>query len=235
MIAGGTRCALELRDVSKQIGGVAVLDRVSLCVERGRRHALVGPNGSGKTTLLRILAGRVIADAGEVRYWGVKRGSSAGPADIRVRYLTQHFSLYGELTVRENLRFLAAMHGVCAPARAVEGAMEDFDLFGYRDSRAQTLSGGVRQRLMLASALLGNPSLLLLDEPTAALDDRARSHLWHVLDAKRTVETTLIVTTHLAQDLTHCDVVSQCLEGRIERTSEIARPTNEVDSLSITP
>jgi energy-coupling factor transporter ATP-binding protein EcfA2 len=142
----------------------------------------------------------VAADSGETCCSGVDLRTSTTQSPTEIRYLTQHFSHYGELTVRENLEFAAAMRGVSDSARAVELALHDFDLIAQQHRRAQTLSGGERQRQMLAAILLGNPQILLLDEPTAALDSNARSSFWRLLDRRRTLATTLILTTHLDED-----------------------------------
>jgi ABC-2 type transport system ATP-binding protein len=215
--------AFELRNVSVKYGAITVLDRVSLELAAGCRHALLGPNGSGKTTLLRALSGRIDVASGDVRCSGVNLRAAAPRLSPDLRHLTQHFSLYGELTVRENLRFSASIRGVSNPLPAIDSALRDFDLLAMANQRAQTLSGGIRQRLMLASVLLGDPQLLLLDEPTAALDQSARRHFWQWLDHKRTSATTLIVTTHLDDDVEHCDTITRLHDGHIESHLQITR------------
>jgi len=209
--------AFELYNACKRYGAVTVLDHVSLELGSGQRHALLGPNGSGKTTLLRVLAGRIALDSGEARCCGVNLRTLHTRPRPEVRYLTQHFSHYGELTVRENLQFAASMHGVSDGANAVELALNDFDLVASQWQRAQTLSGGLRQRLMLAAALLGEPKMLLLDEPTAALDGNARLSFWRLMDGRRTSATTLILTAHLKEDVEHCDSVMRMHDGRVQR------------------
>src|SRR5713226_792001 len=153
----------ELHQVCKRFGAVTALDRVSLQFAPGQRHALLGPNGSGKTTLLRVLAGRVVVDSGEATCQGVSFKRSTPRSRPDIRYLTQHFSSYGDLTVRENLEFFASIRGVIQRAQAVERALTEFNLHAEQTQRASTLSGGVRQRLMLAAILLGEPQILLLD------------------------------------------------------------------------
>ena len=217
MSARVTAPAFELHNVCKRYGAVTVLDHVSLEFGAGLRHALLGPNGSGKTTLLRVLAGRIAVDSGEARCCGVSLRTLPTRPRPEVRYLTQHFSHYGELTVRENMQFAASMHGISDGANAVELALIDFDLLASQRQRAQTLSGGVRQRLMLAAVLLGEPRILLLDEPTAALDDNARLSFWRLMDRRRTSATTLILTTHLKEDVERCDTVTRWHDGRVQR------------------
>jgi len=224
--------AFELRNVSVKYGVITVLDRVSLELAAGGRHALLGPNGSGKTTLLRALSGRIDVDSGDVCCSDANLRAVAPRFRPDLRHLTQYFSLYGELTVRENLRFSAAIRGVSNPLQAIDTALRDFDLLATADQRAQTLSGGIRQRLMLASTLLGNPQWLLLDEPTAALDQAARRRFWQWLDRKRTSATTLILTTHLDDDVEHCDTITRLHDGRIESHLQITR---NFDSIAARP
>jgi ABC-2 type transport system ATP-binding protein len=217
MSACVTLPTFQLCNVCKRYGAVTVLDHVSVEFGAGQRHALLGPNGSGKTTLLRVLAGRTNADSGEVLCRGVNLRTVAARPRPQVRYLTQHFSHYGELTVRENMEFAASMHGISDSANAVELALNDFDLLANQAQRAQTLSGGVRQRLMLAAALLGEPKILLLDEPTAALDSNARLSFWRSIDARLTSETTLLLTTHLKEDVERCNTETRLRDGRVQR------------------
>jgi ABC-type multidrug transport system ATPase subunit len=130
-------------------------------------------------------------------------------------YVTQHFSLYGELTVRENMRFVAALRAVPSASQAIDKVLADFDLGAIAHKHAQHLSGGSQQRLMLAAALVHTPRLLLLDEPTAALDAAARDALWRKLDESRDSALTVIVTSHLDSDAARCDTVTELQAGRI--------------------
>jgi len=205
----------ELHQVCKRFGAVTVLDQVSLQFAAGQRHALLGPNGSGKTTLLRVLAGRVVVDSGVTACQGVNLKTSTPRSRPDIRYLTQHFSSYGDLTVRENLEFAASIRGVINRAQAVERALAEFDLRAEQAQRAGALSGGIRQRLMLAAVLLGEPQILLLDEPTAALDSETRALFWQILDRRRTSATTVVMTTHLDADAAHCDIASHLRGGRV--------------------
>jgi ABC-2 type transport system ATP-binding protein len=208
--------AFEMRDVSIAFKWMTVLDHVSLQLQMGFRYALLGSNGSGKTTLLRALAGRIGVDGGEVRCMGVNLRTTAARSRPDVRYLTQHFSLYQELTLRENLEFSAAVRGVDDASHAIDAALSDFGLYPFEHKSVHTLSGGIRQRLMLAALLLGDPKLLLLDEPTVSLDHQARTEFWRLLDRRRTKATTLVLTTHLEADVGHCDCRIQLQEGRLE-------------------
>jgi ABC-2 type transport system ATP-binding protein len=235
MSAGVTLPTFELDNVCKRYGAVTVLDHVSLTFGAGQRHALLGPNGSGKTTLLRVLAGRVAVDSGEARCSGMNLRTLAARPRPEVRYLTQHFSLYGELTVRENMEFAASMHGIADGANAVDLALIEFDLLATQAQRAQTLSGGVRQRLMLATVLLGEPKILLLDEPTAALDSNARMSFWRLMDRRRTSATTLILTTHLKEDVEHCDRETRLRDGRVQDHIGSGSHAVSTDIAGVTP
>jgi ABC-2 type transport system ATP-binding protein len=208
--------AFEMRDVSIAFKWMTVLDHVSLQLKLGRRCALLGPNGSGKTTLLRALAGRIGVDGGEVRCMGVNLRTTAAQSRPDVRYLTQHFSLYQELTTRENLEFCAAVRGVDDVSHAIDTVLNDFDLYAFEHKSVHTLSGGIRQRLMLAALLLGDPKTLLLDEPTVSLDHQARAEFWRLLDRRRTKVTTLVLTTHLEADVEHCDCLIHLHGGHLE-------------------
>jgi ABC-2 type transport system ATP-binding protein len=207
--------AVELQGVSKRFGAVAVLDGICLALARGQRHAVVGPNGSGKTTLLRMLAGLVLPDSGTAFCLGFDLRSARSALREDLAYVTQQFSLYGELTVRENMAFVAALRAVPSAARAIDAVLADFDLTQVTGIRAQHLSGGGRQRLMLASALVHTPRLLLLDEPTAALDTAARNAFWHKLDDLRGLAPTVIMTSHLQSDVARCNTVTELQAGRV--------------------
>jgi len=222
--------AFELRDVSIAFKWMIVLDHVSLQLELGGRYALLGHNGSGKTTLLRALAGRIGVNGGEVRCMGVNLRTTAAQSRPDVRYLTQHFSLYQELTTRENLEFCAAVRGVDDASHAIDAALSEFGLYPFENKSVHTLSGGIRQRLMLAALLLGDPKTLLLDEPTVSLDQQARADFWQLLDRRRTKVTTLVLTTHLEADLAHCDCLIQLQEGRLEIHPQGAERATQIAS-----
>jgi ABC-2 type transport system ATP-binding protein len=197
--------ALSLEGVSKAFDGRTVLHAVNLQVARASRHALLGPNGSGKTTLLRIMAGLVAPDAGHVR---LAEGASG------LGYVAQRFCLYEDLTVGENLRFQAGMRAT--GAATVTRSLGDFNLQTLVNRRTSTLSGGEHQRLMLACALLHEPALLLLDEPTAALDSAGRDNLWSLLDKLVARGATVVLTSHEVGDAARCDSVTTLAEGRAE-------------------
>ena len=201
--ASGTP-ALELRDVCKSLRGRALLQGVSAMIQRGEIHGLLGPNGSGKTTLLRIIAGIWQQDAGQVL---------RHVSPDRIGYAAQHFGLYDELSVRENLIFQARMRGLALSD--VLSAEQQFELSALSARRAGALSGGQRQRLQLAAALIHRPELLLLDEPTTALDAAARGSLWALLRRQSGGGTTIVLTTHELGDVEECDSATRLNEGRV--------------------
>lgn len=207
--------AIELEGINVMFGPHHALIDATLRLGARGRHGLAGPNGSGKTTLLKILAGLLIPASGTVRYGGVNLLDDERVLAERVAYVTQEFSLYAELTINENLEFVADLYALADPKRVVMQAQEMFGLMSHGRARADVVSTGVRQRLMLAAAFMRNPTLLLLDEPTAALDEQSRDSLWHSIDAAQQAGTTIVLTTHVERDLKRCDTMTQLLAGRI--------------------
>ena len=209
--------AVAMNGANKRFGTVIALSDVYLSLRSGLCHALSGPNGSGKSTLLRMLAGLTKADSGSVAVLGKSietlRRTHAFGSDVI--FVPQVFSLYGDLTVTENLKFQSALRAIRPADSAIAMSIADFELADYRNRRADQLSGGVRQRLTLAAALLQRPALLLLDEPTAALDAPSQERLWQHLQRVRAAGTTVVLTTHVAADLMRCDTVTQLAEGRV--------------------
>lgn len=196
---------VTLTAVGRFAGDRAALADISLVIRSGEIHGLLGPNGSGKTTLLRILAGIWHPDVGRIAYPG---------APVRVGYVAQRFCLYDELTVGENLRFQGAMLG--RNAMPVARALHEFSLEALASRRAAALSNGERQRLMLAAAMLSRPTLLLLDEPTTALDTASRRSLWSLLRREAAYGTAVVLTSHELGDGAQCDSTTRLSEGRLE-------------------
>jgi ABC-2 type transport system ATP-binding protein len=198
------RPAIELSGVRKRYGTRLVLDGVSLRVPYGACHALLGPNGSGKSTLLRILAGLIDADGGTI---------IRDVGETQIGYVPQQFCLYDELSVTENLKFQAGMRRLREARAAINAALGEFSLTALSRRRAAQLSGGERQRLMLAAALLHAPRLVLLDEPTAALDRAARADLWQLLGQLTARGAAVVLTTHEQDDARRCGTATVMAEG----------------------
>jgi ABC-2 type transport system ATP-binding protein len=202
---------VEVRDLTVVRGGRPVLRDVSLSIAPGRVTGLLGPSGSGKTTLLRSIVGVQIIEAGSVTVLG----RSAGTPELRRRlgYVTQAPSVYADLTVRENLGYFARVLGV-ADARVRE-AIGTVDLGAHADQVVRTLSGGERSRLSLATALLGEPELLVLDEPTVGLDPVLRRDLWRTFRELAAGGATLLVSSHVMDEADRCDDLLLMRDGVI--------------------
>jgi ABC-2 type transport system ATP-binding protein len=205
-------------------GGRPVLHDLSFPVARGRVTGLLGPSGCGKSTLMRSIVGVQVVEAGRVEVLGEAAG--ARPLRSRVGYLTQAPSVYGDLTVRENLRFFGRVLGV-REGRAEE-TIETVALGPYASQIVNSLSGGQRARVSLATALLGEPGLLVLDEPTVGLDPVLRRDLWATFAELAAGGTTLLVSSHVMEEAEHCDELLLMREGRmlaVESPASLRRRT----------
>jgi len=192
-------------------GGRLVVDDVTLEVPRGTVAGLLGPSGCGKSTLMRSLVGVQVVAGGEVQVLGRPAGSP--PLRHRVGYVTQAPSVYADLTVRENLRYFAAVLG--APRSDVDRVVDEVGLGSHADAVVGRLSGGQEARVSLAAALLGEPELLVLDEPTVGLDPVLRRDLWQLFRDLADRGTTLMVSSHVMDEAAHCDRLLLLREGRL--------------------
>lgn len=207
--------ALSIRDVHKRFRDVEAVRGVSLDVPSGQSLALLGPNGAGKTTLIEMIEGLQVPDAGDIVVLGRRWADDAGWLRNRIGVTLQETFFFDKLTTRESLRLFAAAHGVL-PARA-DDALAAVDLVSKADARVRNLSGGQRQRLAIAAALVHEPALLLLDEPTTGLDPHARQEIWRILeDLRRRRGTTLVLTTHYMEEASVlCERIVILDHGRI--------------------
>ena len=198
--------AIRARGLSKRFGALRAVDRVDLTVPRRHVYGFLGPNGSGKSTTIRMLCGLLTPSAGEIEVLGLRIPEQAEALRGRIGYMTQKFSLFEDLSVRENLEFLAAVQGVPrTAARARIDALVEEYRFGDRQKQlAGTLSGGQKQRLALAGAVIHEPELLFLDEPTSAVDPESRRDFWEKLFELADAGTTLLVSTHYMDEAERC-------------------------------
>ena len=195
---------IDVRGIHKRFGSKHVVNDLALQVRQGEIFGFLGPNGSGKTTSIRMLCGLLTPDSGEGTCLGrdVLRESAAIKREVG--YMTQRFSLWEDLTLAENLDFVARMFGMKNRREAVNQALEDLGLAGRRDQLAGTLSGGWKQRLALAGCLLHKPRLLLLDEPTAGVDPKARRDFWEEIHRLSAAGITVLVSTHYMDEAERC-------------------------------
>ena len=208
--------AIQAEGVNKRYGEITALDGLSLAIRPGEIFGLVGANGAGKTTLIKVLVGLLAPDAGQVRVLGLDPRAQARALRAQIGYMPQVPALYQDLTARENLRFFAAARVTGREAeQLVEDALHHVNLHSRRNALASTLSGGMKQRLSLACALLHHPRLLLLDEPTTGVDPRLRRRLWDYFHDQATRGTTIVVSTHQMDEVVHCHRVAIIRAGRV--------------------
>ena len=215
--AGNDEWVVEVRDLVRQFGAFTAVDHISFQVGRGELFGLLGPNGAGKTTTFRMLCGLMPASAGTLRVAGVDLRFGRAAARQRIGYVAQKFSLYGQLTVKENLDFFASAYGLRGgrKRRRLDWAMAQFELAALGALPAGQLPGGYKQRLAMAAALLHEPDILFLDEPTSGADPLARREFWRHITALAEQGVTVIITTHFMEEAEYCDRVVIMDAGRL--------------------
>lgn len=211
--ANGTP-VIDVVGLTKSFGDKRVVDHFDIKVPRGAIYGFLGPNGSGKTTTIRMLCGLLTPDAGEGTCIGFDILGEAERIKERVGYMTQKFSLYEDLSIRENLDFIARMYQVPDRNRRVDRALVDLGLADRARQLAGTLSGGWKQRLALAACLLHEPQLLLLDEPTAGVDPKARRDFWDEIRRLAQRGVTVLVSTHYMDEAVQCDFIAYIAYGK---------------------
>ncbi|HWE98951.1 MAG TPA: ABC transporter ATP-binding protein [Caulobacteraceae bacterium] len=207
--------AIDVRGLNKSFGANRVVRDVSIRVEGGCITGFLGPNGSGKTTTLRLLCGLLTADSGEGEVLGLDFRTQSAAIKRQTGYMTQRFSLYEDMTIAENLGFIARVYGLERRAQRVSEALERLGLADRRDQLAGQLSGGWKQRLALAAATLHEPRLLLLDEPTAGVDPKARREFWDEIHALAERGITVLVSTHYMDEAERCHDIGYILDGQL--------------------
>ena len=209
--------AVEAHGLTRRFGNVVAVNGAELSIPRGRIYGFLGPNGSGKSTTLRMLCGLIKPTSGTIRVLGLDIPKQAESLRTRIGYMTQRFSLWEDLSGRENLEFMASIYTL-APAiaaRRIAQAVEEYCLAEFLERPAGTLSGGQKQRLALAAATLHEPPLLLLDEPTSAVDPQSRRDFWESLFALTALGTTILVSTHYMDEAERCHELAILDRGRI--------------------
>lgn len=207
--------AIHVTGLTKRFGGRAVVKGLSLQVREGEIYGFLGPNGSGKTTSIRMLCGLLTPDEGSGTCLGYDVLRQTAEIKRHVGYMTQRFSLYEDLTIRENLDFVARMYGMANRRAAVDRALEELGLAQRSRQLAGTLSGGWKQRLALAACMLHAPRLLLLDEPTAGVDPKARRDFWEQIHRLAAQGITVLVSTHYMDEAERCHRLAYLAYGSL--------------------
>jgi ABC-2 type transport system ATP-binding protein len=209
--------AIETRGLTRRFGKFTAVDGIDLRIPRGKIYGFLGPNGSGKSTTIRMLCGLLEPSAGEARVLGYPIPQQAEALRRKIGYMTQSFSLYTDLSARENLDFMADVFTLPSSKRKarIHGALERYFLEDLADQRAGTMSGGQKQRLALAAATLHQPEMLFLDEPTSAVDPQSRRDFWDRLFDLAADGTTILVTTHLMDEAERCHGLAIISRGKL--------------------
>jgi len=209
--------AVEVRDLVRQFGAFTAVDHINFEVQRGEIFGLLGPNGAGKTTTFRMLCGLLPASSGTLKVAGADLRRARASARQRIGYVAQKFSLYGQLSVAENLEFFASAYNLRGAHKQsrIDWALAEFDLSEFIDLPSVDLPGGFKQRLAMAAALLHEPQLLFLDEPTSGADPLARREFWRRITALAEQNVTAVVTTHFMEEAEYCDRVAIMDRGRV--------------------
>jgi ABC-2 type transport system ATP-binding protein len=207
--------AIEAEGLTKSFSGRVVVHDLSMRVRRGSIFGFLGPNGSGKTTTIRMLCGLLTPDSGRGTCLGFDIRTDTDKIKRHVGYMTQRFSLYQDLSVRENLEFIARVYGLPDPPRAAKAMIDRLGLAGREEQIAGSLSGGWKQRLALGACTLPSPQLLLLDEPTAGVDPKARREFWSEIHALAAEGLTVLVSTHYMDEAERCHEIAYIANGEL--------------------
>jgi ABC-2 type transport system ATP-binding protein len=205
---------IDVAGLTKSFGGRKVVDNFDLKVPRGAIYGFLGPNGSGKTTTIRMVCGLLKPESGAGRVLGFDVLEESDKIKERVGYMTQKFSLYEDLSIRENLEFIARLYGLDRRKERVDQALEDLGLVERQAQVAGKLSGGWKQRLALAACMIHEPALLLLDEPTAGVDPKARRDFWDQIRRYSAQGVTTLVSTHYMDEAVQCDSIAYIAYGK---------------------
>jgi ABC-2 type transport system ATP-binding protein len=212
---GDQDIVIDVHHLTKKFDGRAVVRDLSMQVRRGTIYGFLGPNGSGKTTTIRMLCGLLTPDEGTGTCLGYDIRTETDKIKNQVGYMTQRFSLYQDLSVRENLEFIGRIYGIEKPKAAARAAIKRLGLTGREEQIAGELSGGWKQRLALGACTLPSPQLLLLDEPTAGVDPKARREFWNEIHALAAEGLTVLVSTHYMDEAERCHEIAYIAYGEL--------------------
>ena len=215
--------AIDVKGLTKQFGDRTVVDGIDIQVRRGEICGFLGPNGSGKTTTIRMLCGLLEPSAGEGHCLGFNLLTQSRQIKLRTGYMTQKFGLYEDLSIEENLRFIAEVYDMPDGKQQVRQTLQRLGLVERRQQLAGSLSGGWKQRLALAACLLHEPELLLLDEPTAGVDPKARRDFWHQIHLLAAEGLTVLVSTHYMDEAERCHRLAYISYGKVLTAGKIGR------------
>lgn len=211
----GSTNAIEVKGLTKRFGTKTVVDNVTMTVRTGEIVGFLGPNGSGKTTTIRIVCGLLTPDSGEGRVLGYDLLTEGLKIKREVGYMTQRFSFYEDLSIEENLQFVARLYELKPVQHYVDRALDELGLSSRRKQLAGTLSGGWKQRLALAACIMHKPKLLLLDEPTAGVDPKARREFWDEIHRLAADGLTVLVSTHYMDEAERCHRINYISYGKL--------------------
>ena len=224
--------AIDVRGVTKKFGTRTVVNDIAMQVRPGEIYGFLGPNGSGKTTFLRMLCGLLTPDGGEGKCLGLDFRRESAEIKKRVGYMTQKFSFYEDLSIEENLDFIARLYEIPQRKAAVQKSLERLGMVERRKQLAGILSGGWKQRLALAACLIHEPQLLLLDEPTAGVDPKARRDFWEEIHKLAAGGLTVMITTHYMDEASRCHRLAYIAYGKllaVGTAAELISSTKEKD------
>jgi len=215
--------AIEVKNLSKKFDDRLVVKHINLQVTSGEIFGVIGPNGSGKTTTFRMLCGLLTPTTGEGTCLGYDILHESKEIKQQIGYVPQYFGLYGELTVFENLLFIAELYALTDRKEKVIHMMDRLNLTRYARQRASTLSGGWKQRLSLAAALLHDPLLLLLDEPTASVDPKSRREFWELMHGFSSEGITILLSSHNMNEIAHCNNIAYVADGKLLMIGDVKK------------
>jgi len=214
--------AIDVRGLVKRFGDRTVVDHVSMTVQTGEIAGFLGPNGSGKTTTIRLMCGLLTPDAGEGQVLGHDIRREGAAIKREVGYMTQRFSFYEDLTIEENLNFVAGLYGLDPARQVVADTLADLGLTSRKGQLAGSLSGGWKQRLALAACIMHRPKLLMLDEPTAGVDPKARREFWDEIHQLAAGGLTVLVSTHYMDEAERCHRINYIAYGKLIAQGTVA-------------